>query len=83
MQAILNNHEPFLSALETDILEMMAQGLSNYEIAEVLCMDTPTIEFYKKRMVANMQMPGINALLAHILRQGFYIKKYPLIKMVA
>ena len=83
MQAILNNHEPFLSALETDILEMMAQGLSSYEIAEVLGMDTPTVEFYKKRMVTKMQVSGINTLLAHILRQGFYIKKHPLIKMVA
>ena len=83
MQAILNNHEPFLSAMETDILEMMAQGLSSYEIAEVLGMDTQTVEFYKKRMVTKMQVSGINTLLAHTMRQGLFIKKQPRLQLVA
>ena len=83
MQAILNYNEPFLSAMETDILEMMAQGLSSYVIADVLGMDTQTVEFYKKRMVTKMQVSGINTLLAHTMRHGLFIKKQPRLQLVA
>ncbi|MFN8322710.1 MAG: LuxR C-terminal-related transcriptional regulator [Chitinophagales bacterium] len=83
MESIVNHQEPCLTALETDILEMIAQGLNNQEIAEVLCMDADSIEFYKKRMVIKMRVPGITVLLAQTLRNGLLIKKQPRLQMVA
>jgi len=83
MESIVNHQEPCLTALETDILEMMANGLNTFEMAEMLGMDTESIEFYKKRMVNKMRVPGITVLLAQTLRSGLLIKKQPRLQMVA
>ena len=60
-----------LSAREAEILELMAQGLSNSGIATSLCVSAKTIEHYVARIFTKLAIadsPEVNRRVQAVLR---------------
>lgn len=62
---------PGLSDREVQVLEMVAQGYSNKEIAAKLCLSVETIETYKTRSLEKLGVRSRVDVVRHALRSGW------------
>ena len=60
-----------LSNRETEILVLIAEGLTSKEIASELFLSKDTIETYRKIMVKKASVLNCTALVAEALRKGW------------
>jgi DNA-binding NarL/FixJ family response regulator len=59
-----------LSARERQVLELVAQGLSNHEIGERLSLSHKTIARHRERIMAKLKMHSRTELVKFALRTG-------------
>jgi DNA-binding NarL/FixJ family response regulator len=60
-----------LSRRETDVLQMMAHGHTNKEIAEQLCVSVKTVETYKSRFCEKLQLKSRADIVRYAISQGW------------
>jgi two-component system response regulator NreC len=60
-----------LSERETAVMQLIAQGYSNKEIATQLYISTKTVETYKARAMEKLRLSSRVALLRYALQQGW------------
>lgn len=59
-----------LTLRERQVLSLVAQGLSNAEIAERLCISPKTVDRHRGSMMAKLQVHSVSRLLSYALREG-------------
>ena len=59
-----------LTARERQILHLIAEGLSNLEIAERLSISPKTVDNHRTRMMAKLGVHSVVQLLAFALKEG-------------
>lgn len=61
---------PSLSAKERRILELVADGKTNPEIADLMCLSVPTIKWYRKRIRAKFDTETTVGMVREAIRMG-------------
>ncbi len=61
---------PALSAREREVLRYTARGFSNHEIAERLFISTKTVDTYRSRIMAKLDVHRRSELVEYALRNG-------------
>lgn len=59
-----------LSAKERRILELVADGKTNPQIADEMCLSVPTIKWYRKRIRAKFDAETTMGLVREAIRRG-------------
>ena len=59
-----------LTSREQDVLEQMAAGLSNRQIADVLAISEHTVKFHVSAILGKLGVSSRSAAIRHGLRQG-------------
>ena len=59
-----------LSAREREVLQFAAQGLTNREVAERLFLSVKTVESYRARLMAKLQLKTRAELVRYAIQQG-------------
>jgi len=59
-----------LSPREQQVLRLIALGHTNQQMAEMLCLSVKTIETYKARLIAKLDLTGRAALVRYALERG-------------
>ena len=59
-----------LSKRETEVLQLIAEGLTNAEIAEKLFTSKRTIETHRQNIIEKTQAKNTAALISYAVRQG-------------
>lgn len=62
---------PLLSAREKDVLQMIAEGLTNKEIAASLDVSIKSIETYKARGMQKLELRGRTEIVRYALQMGW------------
>jgi DNA-binding NarL/FixJ family response regulator len=65
-----------LSARELQVFKMLAIGMSEADVASQIGKSVPTVDAYKMRIMAKMQVPGCSELVRHAISQS--LRKGPL-----
>lgn len=58
-----------LTARELDVLALLIQGFSNYEIANMLCLSLSTVRFHVSNILAKLRVPNRTKAVALALQQ--------------
>ncbi len=66
----MTNKIPSLSAKERRIIELVADGKTNPEIADLMCLSVPTIKWYRKRIRAKFDVDTTVGLIREAIRIG-------------
>lgn len=59
-----------LSQREREVLQMVVEGKSSAEIAEILHLSTKTVESYRSRMMQKLGIPDLPTLVKYAIQQG-------------
>jgi DNA-binding NarL/FixJ family response regulator len=59
-----------LSPREQQVLRLIALGHTNQQVADMLCLSVKTIETYKARLMAKLDLTGRAALVRYALQRG-------------
>jgi DNA-binding NarL/FixJ family response regulator len=59
-----------LSEREREILQLVVQGKTSAEIAEMLFLSPKTVESYRSRMMHKLEVPNLSALIKLALEEG-------------
>ena len=59
-----------LTSREEEILKLVAEGLSNKEVATTLGVSVKTVEFHKTRIYERLSLSGIADLVRYAIRMG-------------
>ncbi len=70
-QRDIGRPEPALSAREREVLRFTARGFSNLEIAERLFVSPKTVDTYRSRLMAKLDLHRRSQLVDYALRHGF------------
>jgi two-component system, NarL family, response regulator LiaR len=62
--------EPTLTPRETEILQLIAHGLSNQEIADRLCLSEPTVRVQVSHILSALQVSNRTQAALYALRKG-------------
>lgn len=66
-----NNGDPVLTDRESEILPLIAAGLTSQQIADRLCLSLPTIKWYRKRMLMKFEATNAADMVARAKERGF------------
>jgi two-component system response regulator NreC len=53
-----------------EVLRLIALGHTNQQVADMLCPSVKTVETYKSRLMAKLDLTGRAALVRYALRRG-------------
>lgn len=72
LEAMLNEHEtkPLLTAREIEVLELLAKGMRNKEIAKALAIAEETVRAHIRSIFVKLNVHDRTAALAEALRRG-------------
>jgi two-component system response regulator NreC len=59
-----------LSPREQQVLRLIALGHTNQQVADLLCLSVKTVETYKSRLMAKLDLTGRAALVRYALQRG-------------
>ena len=59
-----------LSPRERQVLPLIALGHTNQQVADLLCLSVKTVETYKARLMAKLELTGRAALVRYALQRG-------------
>jgi len=59
-----------LSPREQQVLRLIAQGHTSQQVADMLCLSVKTVETYKSRLMAKLDLAGRAALVRYALQRG-------------
>ena len=59
-----------LSPREQQVLRLIAQGHTSQHVADMLCLSVKTVETYKSRLMAKLDLAGRAALVRYALQRG-------------
>jgi two-component system response regulator NreC len=59
-----------LSPREQQVLRLIALGHTNQQVADLLCLSVKTVETYKARLMAKLDLTGRAALVRYALQRG-------------
>jgi two-component system response regulator NreC len=59
-----------LSPREKQVLRLIALGHTNQQVADMLCLSVKTVETYKARLMAKLDLTGRAALVRYALQRG-------------
>ncbi len=62
--------KPELSGREREVLQLIAQGLRNKEIADHLNIGVKSVETYRRRLLEKLQLSGTAELTRYAIREG-------------
>jgi two-component system response regulator NreC len=68
-QGVDDSYE-MLSPRERQVLRFIALGHTNQQVADMLCLSVKTIETYKARLMAKLDLTGRAALVRYALQRG-------------
>lgn len=63
--AIIHEDQPVLTRREREVLNLIAQGLTNKEIADKIFVSTTTVDSHRKNLLHKFQVMNTAALVAH------------------
>ena len=66
----LNSEQEELSSREIDVLIQIVKGLSNKEIADVLCLSTHTVMSHRKNIVRKLNIHSTAGLTIYAIVNG-------------
>jgi DNA-binding NarL/FixJ family response regulator len=61
---------PVLTARESEVIQLIAEGSSTKEIAHELCLGEKTIEKHRQRLMNKLGIHNIAGLTRYAVRQG-------------
>ena len=64
-------NEESLSAREIEVIKYVAQGLSNKEIADVMCLSTHTVMSHRKNIARKLDIHSTAGLTIYAVVNGF------------
>jgi two-component system response regulator NreC len=59
-----------LSNREREVFQMIAEGLSTKEIADILCLSPSTVKSHRSKIIEKLQMDNISQLIQFAIRLG-------------
>ena len=62
---------PALSQREVEVLDLVAQGLTNQEIAENLFLSIPTVETHRRNIFHKLDCRNIAGLVKYAMERGW------------
>ena len=65
-----SNNKPVLTRREIEVLQLIAQGLTNHEIAEQLFVSVFTVDTHRKNLLAKFQAKNIAMLIKIAMQMG-------------
>lgn len=68
--AIAKNHLPDLTRREKEVLQLIAEGLTNNQIAEKLFVSPSTVDTHRKNMITKLEVSNTAALIRFAMERG-------------
>jgi DNA-binding NarL/FixJ family response regulator len=62
-ESIQEHNQPLLTRREIEVLKLIAEGLTNHEIAEKLFVSTSTVDSHRKNLIAKLQVKNTASLV--------------------
>ncbi len=66
-----SEHQASLSAREVEVLQLVAQGLTNPQVAERLFISPRTVDAHMLRIYAKLDVPNRGAAIRFAIQHGF------------
>lgn len=60
-----------LTTREKEVLKLIAEGKSNKEIADLLCISTKTVEHHRASLMKKLGMKNVAEVIRYAIRKGF------------
>lgn len=61
---------PELTSRQRHILQLIAEGRSNREISDILCLSVKTVEFHRQRLMTKLGMHSVAELTRYAVQEG-------------
>lgn len=68
-----NAARPLLTERERQVLQMVAEGITNQEIAEKLCISASTVDTHRKNIMAKLDIHTVAGLVKYAIRHKIVI----------